>query len=78
MNDAKAAPPNPDIFGSEPAHNWCYYFEKADLARQGRDWQTVLPLEKQAKTQSLAPKFGPEYIPFIEAHAQIGDWQTSL
>jgi hypothetical protein len=69
--------PNLDIFGSEPPHDWCYYFEKADLARQEKDWQLVLSLEKQAKKHGLAPKFGPEYIPFIEAHAQTGDWQTA-
>ena len=77
LPDSKAAAPDPDIFGSEPPHDWCYYFEKADLARQEKDWQTVLSLEKQAKKQNLAPKFGPEYIPFIEAHAQVGDWQTA-
>ncbi len=77
VNDTNAVPPDPDIFGTEPAHNWCYYFEKADLARQDQDWQTVLSLEKQAKGQGLFPKFGPEYIPFIEAHAQSGDWQQA-
>jgi hypothetical protein len=77
VDNANAAPPNPDVFGSEPSHDWCYYFEKADLARQRQDWQTVLSLEKQAQKQNLAPKFGPEYIPFIEAHAQVGDWQTA-
>ncbi len=77
VDNAKAAPPNRDIFGSEPAHNWCFYFEKADLARQTQDWRTVLSLEKQAKEQSLSPNFGPEFIPFIEAHAQVGDWQDA-
>lgn len=24
----------PAAYGAEPAHGWCYYFEKADLARQ--------------------------------------------
>ncbi len=28
----KSVPP-PDIFGNEPEHTWCYYYEKADLAR---------------------------------------------
>jgi hypothetical protein len=77
VDDAKAARPDPDIFGSEPAHKWCYFFEKADLARQEQDWRTVLQLENQAKERNLSPKFGPEYIPFIEAHAQIRDWQKA-
>jgi hypothetical protein len=77
LPDSKAGPLDPDIFGPEPSHTWCYYFEKADLARTQKDWQTVLSLEKQAKKENLAPKFGPEYIPFIEAHAQVGDWQKA-
>jgi hypothetical protein len=76
-NDSNAGQPDRDIFGSEPAHTWCTYFEKADLARQNGDWRTVLLLEKEAKGQGLSPKFGPEYIPFIEAHAQVGDWQQA-
>jgi hypothetical protein len=72
-----ADPPDPQVFGSEPPHRWCYYFEKADLARQFQDWQSVLKLEKQAKAARLASKFGPEYLPFIEAHAQTGDWQKA-
>jgi hypothetical protein len=77
IDNKNAPPPNSDIFGSEPSHTWCFYFEKADLARQTQDWRTILLLEKQAKGQNLAPKFGPEYIPFIEAHAQVGDWQKA-
>ena len=57
----------PEIFGAEPPHTWCYYFEKADLARQLQDWQSVLQLEKQAREHGFTPKFGPEYVPFIEA-----------
>jgi hypothetical protein len=77
LPDSGADPPNPEVFGSEPPHSWCYYFEKADLARQVQDWQSILRLEKQARVQGLASKFGPEYVPFIEAHAQTGDWQKA-
>lgn len=73
-----ASSPDPGIFGPEPAHTWCYYFEKADLARQGRDWAGILQLDRQARQQGYAPRFGVEYIPFIEAYAQTGDWQKSL
>jgi hypothetical protein len=76
--EAGQDPPNPQVFGSEPDHDWCYYFEKADLARQLGQWSSVLELEKQAKAQALAPGFGPEYVPFIEAHARSGDWQKAL
>lgn len=75
--DAGSDPPNPQVFGNEPPHTWCYYFEKADLARQVQDWAAVLKLEKQGQAQGLSPKFGPEYVPLIEAHAQSGDWQKA-
>ncbi len=69
--------PDTDIFGPEPAHTWCYFFEKADLARQMKDWNEVLDLYKQAQRLGLNPGYGAEYIPFIEAFAQTGDWQKA-
>jgi len=71
-------PPDPQIFGSEPAHTWCYYFQKADLARQSEDWDAVLALERQARADGFAPGFGPELLPFIEAHARQGTWNEAL
>jgi hypothetical protein len=70
--------PDREVFGPEPPHAWCYYFEKADLARQQQDWDAILRLDKQAKAAGFAPGFGPEYLPFIEAYAQRGDWARSL
>jgi hypothetical protein len=78
IRESRAPPPPQDIFGPEPPHTWCYYFEKADLARQFADWATVLELEQRAAAAGRAPKFGPEYLPFIEAHAQLGDWTGAL
>ncbi len=78
LPDPQASPPDPGIFGPEPPHTWCYYFERADLARQMQDWKTVLDLDRQARQNGFAPKFGAEYVPFIEANAQTGDWQKAL
>ncbi|MBN2116983.1 MAG: hypothetical protein JW730_10445 [Anaerolineales bacterium] len=75
--DPAAPPPDPDIFGPEPAHNWCYFFQKADLARQEKDWNTVIALLEQVQQEGFAPGYGAEYIPFIEAYAQTGDWQKA-
>jgi hypothetical protein len=69
--------PDTDIFGPEPAHTWCYFFEKADLARQVKDWNEVLDLYMQAQRFGFNPGYGAEYIPFIEAFAQTGDWQKA-
>lgn len=75
--DPTAVPPDPDIFGPEPDHEWCYFFQKADLARQVKDWNTVIALYKQAQQIGVTPGFGAEYIPFIEAYAQTGNWQKA-
>ncbi|MFH1524016.1 MAG: hypothetical protein ABIF04_03550 [Chloroflexota bacterium] len=66
----------PDVatFGAEPAHTWCYYFEKADLARQMQDWATILQLGAEAKARDFGSSVGSEYLPFIEAYAQTGQW----
>lgn len=72
-----AGPPDPDIFGLEPAHTWCYFFQKADLARQQQDWNTIIDLHQQAQSQGFTPNHGAEYLPFIEAYAQTGDWQAA-
>lgn len=69
--------PDADIFGPEPPHTWCYYFQKADLARQMRNWNEVLDLYQQAQQLGFYPEYGAEYIPFIEAYAQTGDWQKA-
>jgi hypothetical protein len=75
--DADPVPPDMDIFGPEPAHTWCYFFQKADLARQTEDWDKVLALYKEAQQASITPGSGAEYIPFIEANAQTGNWQKA-
>ena len=71
-----AAHPPQFILGSEPEHNWCYYFEKADLARQQDDWQTVARLGDQAfaSKPTLYPVNAPELITFIEGYARSGQF----
>jgi hypothetical protein len=69
--------PDTDIFGPEPAHTWCYFFQKADLARQIGDWSEALDLYEQTQRLGFNPSYGAEYIPFIEAFAQTDDWQKA-
>ncbi len=65
------------VFGPAPADNWCYYFEKGDLARQLQDWGQVVDLWKQADGAGFHPGSGVEYVPFIEGFAYQGDWQSA-
>lgn len=65
------------IFGPEPAHTWCYYFQKADLARQVGDWERTVNLWQEARANGYAPGNGVEYLPFIEAFARLGEWEKA-
>ena len=69
--------PSETIFGKEPAHNRCYFYEKAALAHQLKDWGKVVSLWNEAEKQDLLPYNGVEYIPFIEAFARTGDWDKA-
>jgi hypothetical protein len=63
-----------DVYGAEPPHSWCYYFQKADLARQQQDWHTVLLMYEQAKQQGFWADNNAELLPLIEAYLQTGNW----
>ena len=43
------------FMGKEPAHNWCYSYEKAELAAQQGDWEMVLALGEAADSAGLQP-----------------------
>ncbi|MCB9112693.1 MAG: hypothetical protein H6634_15725 [Anaerolineales bacterium] len=70
-------PPNPpeDIYGKTNTQTWCYYFEKADLARQYGQWEEIVRLWNEAQAAGERPDNGFEYIPFIEGFGHTGDWQ---
>jgi hypothetical protein len=68
-----AADPPEDIFGNEPAHGWCYYYEKADLARQGQDWLQVVALGDETVKLGLAPGDVSEWLPFMQGYFMAGD-----
>lgn len=67
----------PEIFDPEPAHTWCYYFEKADLARQEENWAQVVEIGDQVFAIPYYPDDYSEYLPFIEAYARTGRWEDA-
>ncbi|MEX1071026.1 MAG: hypothetical protein WEC37_00210 [Anaerolineales bacterium] len=74
---ATADLPDKSIFGGEPQHGWCYYFEKAELARQQANWAEVIRLMSDAETQGLSPNIGIEWLPLVESYANTGDWKAA-
>ena len=71
--DSESPQPPEYLFGSEPDHNWCYYYQKADLARQSGDWSQVTDLGREAMTNGYYAILPAEWLPFIEAFALSGD-----
>lgn len=62
----------------EGEDRWCYYFQRADLARQLKHWDTIIDLAEEALAQTDGPQDPVEYIPFIEGYAQTGDWVPAI
>jgi hypothetical protein len=58
--------PPASIFGREPAHGWCYYYQKAALARQSGDWEEIGRLYDQVRELNLETDDKSEVIPFFE------------
>lgn len=72
VNEAPHTPPT-IVFGHEPDHDWCYYYQKADLARQQGDWDEVLRLRRAASEKGLAPNDPIEWMPFLQAYVYAKD-----
>ncbi|MEI6291291.1 MAG: hypothetical protein WCP19_12740, partial [Chloroflexota bacterium] len=73
MVDGVSPVPSKSIFGVEPAHTWCYYYEKAELALQKQDWQEIIRLGKEVNQHELHPVDRIEWAPFLQAYAFSGD-----
>jgi hypothetical protein len=65
----KVKPP----FLSEPEHTWCYYFAKAELARQQANWDQVIDLIGEARSLGYKPEDPFEWLTYIEAQALTGN-----
>jgi hypothetical protein len=66
------APPA-QLFGPEPTRGWCYYYERADLARQTGGWEQVSALGAEAAQKGFAPAEPLEWIPFLQAQVILAD-----
>jgi hypothetical protein len=65
------------MFFSEPAHEWCYYFTKAQLAQQQGNYEQVVTLGNEAMSLGFNPQDQNEWLVFIDAYARTGDFKTA-
>ena len=77
-NPVNAAQPIPAYFPQPETKPWCYYFEKADLARQTGDWKQVKTLWDQTIIESLSAGDVSEYYPFIEGLGFSGEVSEAI
>jgi hypothetical protein len=73
---ASPTPPR-SIFGAELAHGWCYTYQLASLDRQQGDWAEIARLGDQAIAAGLEPLDKSEWVPFIEAYANLGRYEDA-
>ncbi|MGD8456378.1 MAG: hypothetical protein PVF83_08345 [Anaerolineales bacterium] len=69
--------PDKSIFGPEPDHTWCYFYQKANLAKQLSDWEKVTKLYEEAKESGYRSLNPYEDFPFVEGYAYQGDWEKA-
>ena len=64
--------PPASMFGPEPARGWCYYYQKASLARQQGNWAEIGRIYDEVTAQKLKPGDQSEWIPFVEGLVNAG------
>lgn len=74
QSDKEVMPPE-EIYGKQNTQTWCYFFQKADLARQYQEWDEIVKLWYQSQSIGEKPDNGFEYIPFIEGFGHTEDWK---
>ncbi len=63
-----------EVFGPEPEHSWCYYYQKASLARQQGEWETIAQLGDEALAKGLKPYDKTEWMPFLMGYIVTRDY----
>jgi hypothetical protein len=71
--DANPHLPPSLVFSEEPAHEWCYYYQKAQLARQLEDWVEITKIGDEVDKLDLHPNDQIEWMPFLQAATFSGD-----
>ena len=77
LSDSPSATVPVNIFGKEPEHGWCYTYQKASLAYQQGDWETIIHLWDNSIANGVEPSDDVELLPFYEAYARSGRYEDA-
>ncbi len=76
--DAPALTLDKTLFGAEPAHGWCYFYAKAEIARLENNWEGIIKLFNEAQKDGFSASMPVENLPFIEAFAMTGETDKAI
>ncbi len=66
-----------EFMGNEPAHNWCYYYEKGELSAQQGKWDETLSFGKEAFSLGYSPSTAIEMKNFVFSALIENDLETA-
>lgn len=66
-----------EVFKQPVEQNWCYYFQKADLARQTEDWAAIAAIGDEVLPVMKAGE-ASEYFVFVEAYMNLDRWLDAM
>jgi len=75
--EGKPPVPPAAIFGAEPTHDWCFYYQKASLARQIGDWNEIGRLYNETVAKNLEAGDKSEVFPFLEGLVNSGRYDDA-
>jgi hypothetical protein len=68
--------PPVEMIGKEPLHDWCFLYQKSELAAQNKQWQKVLDFLSEADEKGYQPGDGithaREWMPALQALIKDG------
>jgi hypothetical protein len=69
--------PDVRLFPEKNSDDWCFYFEKADLARQFGNFDEIERLGNAVIKENLYPRVASEWLPFLEGNLFRGNWKRA-
>lgn len=70
--------PDQKYFGREDQSQWCYFYEKADLARQHKDWPETIQNYQDAEMNGFKPLIDSEWLPLLEAFLNTKEYDKAM